>query len=126
MNSKVLHKAFIPKGEKREAIIRITDAIASQEWFGSQPVDRSWLLAYLSNLYDHGLVLQDELALCGLAAAKHRFCCESKTSKGAYLPEEISLMGELFGRANRNPTWPQDSEQARALARRVIRLYSAG
>lgn len=129
MNSKILHRTFIPKNEKHEALGRITDAIASQSWFGSRPVDHRWLFDYLSSLYDLGLVLQDELALCGLAAAKHRFRRDDANpgSKGGiYLPEDITVMSAIFGLANQHPTAPADGDAARALARRIMRLYKAG
>lgn len=129
MNSNILHRTFIPKNEKYEALDRITDAIASQSWFGSRAVDRSWLLDYLTRLYDLGLVLQEELALCALVVAKHRFRRGDPDTGGKadiYLPEDITVMSAIFGLANQNPTAPNDSDAARALARRVMRLYRAG
>lgn len=78
MNSKIVHKRFIQKHRKSEIIEQIVKAIAARSWFGNQLSNRTWLRDYLSNLYDHGLVLQDELGLCGIAAAKHRFRCRRR------------------------------------------------
>lgn len=130
MASKVLQKAFIQQCRKTEEIEHIVDAISQHSWFEHQNSHRTWLRTYLLSLYDHGLVLRDELALCGLAAAKHRFRCDDigqdRTAAGAYGPEDVKLMGAIFGLANQNPTVPKDSKEARTLARRVMRLYKAG
>ncbi|MDR6757012.1 hypothetical protein J2Y48_002308 [Mycoplana sp. BE70] len=130
MGSKVLQKAFIQNDQKLEEIERIVTAISRYGWFEDEDRHRTWLRTYLLGLYGRGLVLRDELALCGLAAAKHRFRYDDtgreRTAAGAYGPEDIKLMGAIFGLANRNPTVPKDSIEARTLARRVMRLYKAG
>lgn len=127
MNS-ILHVAFIKKQFSAQSIQAIVAAISSQPWFRAEATSTVWLNEYLSALYSRGLVLQDGLALCGLAAARHRFDVKDDVSErgvDAY-SSNIAVMRLIFGLTNQNPKLPADSTEARALARRLMRLHKSG
>lgn len=117
--------------QERDAVLAgLVDEIASHSWFGSEPSERLWLRQYLKNLYDRGLVYGDKLASVGMAAAKHRRRAtpfdDSRRRQGTFMPDDISVMRSVFDLANQTPRYHRDSEEARALARRIIHLFRNG
>ncbi|MDR6757018.1 hypothetical protein J2Y48_002314 [Mycoplana sp. BE70] len=130
MISKSGRKTIIPKHDKHNAIERIVAAVATEPWFEDRPPQREGLRFALSDLYDRGLVLRDELALFALALARRRYC-RPELSAGQYLakegvfaPEDLTLLRVIFDFASK--VVPAGSAEASALGRRVVRLYRAG
>ena len=127
MNSKFPHDHLVVENDKAAVVQHIADRIASQSWFGTTAPDREWLDDYLSRLYALGIVEEDDLAVCAMAAAKHRYKVTEaehpSSSDGVYHPDEVALLRAIVTLVRHEE---RDSEEMERLAQRALRLYRAG
>lgn len=127
MNSSFPHDCLVVESGKTAPLQRIADGIASQNWFRPTEPDRAWLDDYLARLCALGIVGEDDLAVCAMAAAKHRYKVSEaehpSSSDGIYLPDEVALLRAIVTLVRQEE---RDSEKTGRLAQRTLRLYRAG
>lgn len=127
MNSKIPHERLVVGADMSPTLQRIEDGITNQSWFGQTEPDRKWLDNYLSRLYDLGIEGEDDLAVCVMAAAKHRYRIPDgkhpSSADGVYLPNEVALLRAIVTLVRRKS---RDRKKTERLARRTLRLYRAG
>lgn len=128
MSIRTLPATVTQRNDREQAIRSTVQSISAEPWFVSNQNNVRWLTFYTTKLYQHGLVLRHLLAQCATAAAKHRFAVKDDawSHVGAFSAEDISVMRGIFHLANQNPELPPTSQEARALARQVVRLYRSG